>query len=146
MSHRFLLVAAALVTASLADRSVLAEAGVSPPRFALCTASKRVTCVVDGDTFWLNGVKIRMADINAPEVGHPACAYEAELGGKATRRLLELLNAGAITLATEGRPTDRYGRALRVVRRGPQSLGGMLVAEGLAEPWTGHRRNWCGDG
>ena len=41
--------------------------------FALCAEGPRSTCVVDGDTFWLNGEKVRMADINAPETHGAAC-------------------------------------------------------------------------
>ncbi len=111
--------------------------------FSLCAEGPRTTCVVDGDTFWLNGEKIRIADINAPETHEAGCAAEQALGDRATRRLIELLNAGPFTLETEGRAVDRYGRALRVVRRGQQSLGAQLVAEGLAEPWRGKRSDWC---
>jgi len=111
--------------------------------FALCAEGPRTTCVVDGDTFWLNGEKVRIADINAPETHSAGCAEEQALGDKATRQLINLLNAGPFELVTEGRATDRYGRALRVVRRGGQSLGGELVREGLAEPWRGRRSDWC---
>lgn len=111
--------------------------------FARCEGSVRVTCVVDGDTFWYRGLKIRIADINAPELGHPSCAYEARLAETATRRLTDLLNAGPFTLAVEGRDTDRYGRALRVVMRGGRSLGEVLEREGLAEHWHGRRGDWC---
>ena len=111
--------------------------------FALCAEGPRTTCVVDGDTFWLNGEKVRIADINAPETHEARCAEEQALGDKATRRLINLLNAGPFELVTEGRATDRYGRALRVIRRGGQSLGGELVREGLAEPWRGRRSDWC---
>ena len=111
--------------------------------FALCAEGPRTTCVVDGDTFWLNGEKVRIADINAPETHSAGCAEEQALGDKATRRLIDLLNAGPFELVTEGRATDRYGRALRVVRRGGRSLGGELVREGLAEPWRGRRSDWC---
>lgn len=38
-------------------------------QFDLC-AGERLTCVVDGDTFWLEGRKIRVADIDTPEVSH----------------------------------------------------------------------------
>ncbi len=31
----------------------------------------RRTCVVDGDTIWLEGVKIRIADIDTPEISQP---------------------------------------------------------------------------
>lgn len=112
-------------------------------RFAQCEGADRVTCVVDGDTFWYRGLKIRIADINAPELGHPSCAYEARLAEAATRRLTDLLNAGPFTLAVDGRETDRYGRALRVVTRGGRSLGEVLEREGLAEHWHGRRGDWC---
>ena len=110
---------------------------------ALCAEGPRTTCVVDGDTFWLNGEKVRIADINAPETHGSGCPAEQALGDRTTRRLIVLLNAGPFTLETEGRATDRYGRALRVVRRGGRSLGGQLVSEGLAEPWRGRRSDWC---
>ena len=111
--------------------------------FALCAPGPRTTCVVDGDTFWLNGEKVRIADINAPETHGAACASEAARGQAATRRLIALLNAGPFILAAGGRERDRYGRLLRTVVRGGQSLGAQLVAEGLAEPWQGRRGNWC---
>ena len=111
--------------------------------FALCAPGPRTTCIVDGDTFWLNGEKIRIADINAPETHSAGCAAEQALGDRSTLRLIGLLNAGPFTLDTEGRATDRYGRSLRVVRRGGRSLGGELVRKGLAEPWRGRRSDWC---
>jgi micrococcal nuclease len=111
--------------------------------FALCAAGPRTTCVVDGDTFWLGGEKIRIADINAPETHEAGCPEERALGKQAARRLVALLNAGSFTLEIEGRASDRYGRALRVVRRDGRSLGDTLVSEGLAEPWRGKRSDWC---
>lgn len=99
--------------------------------------------VVDGDTFWIGGEKVRVADIDAPETHPPRCAYEADLGARATRRLAVLLAAGPFALEPVDRDTDRYGRKLRIVTRGGQSLGGILVAEGLARPWIGHRDPWC---
>ena len=48
--------------------------------FTLCSSAPRVTCVVDGDTFWLEGEKVRIADINTPETSRPGCPREAQLG------------------------------------------------------------------
>jgi micrococcal nuclease len=110
---------------------------------ALCGGGPRHTCVIDGDTFWLNGAKIRLADINAPETTQAACPAERAAGEAAKRRLAELLSAGPFRLETRGRATDRYGRALRVVTRQGRSLGAQLVAEGHAEVWQGQRGNWC---
>jgi endonuclease YncB( thermonuclease family) len=114
-------------------------------RFGLCSGPVRVTCVVDGDTIWYRGTKIRIADVDTPEVSKPACANEAALGRKATVRLQALLNAGPFTLAPNpfGDSVDRYGRSLLLVTRGGESLGAVLVREGLAEQWGGPRRAWC---
>lgn len=111
--------------------------------FGRCGAARRISCVVDGDTFWHAGAKIRIADINTPETSRPGCADEARLGARAALRLTQLLNAGPFALEQQGRGTDRYGRQLRTVTRGGASLGAVLVAEGLAETWTGRRRDCC---
>ena len=55
--------------------------------FPVCTGASRVTCVVDGDTIWYRGTKIRIADIDTPEVSQPRCPEERALGLAATRRL-----------------------------------------------------------
>ena len=110
----------------------------------LCSASPRDNCVVDGDTFYLMGDKIRIADIDAPETGGARCSYESQLGNRATRRLRELLNAGPFELQSyKSRDTDRYGRKLRVVMRDGKSLGDILITEGLARRWNGRREPWC---
>lgn len=120
-----------------------AETHAIDANFHACSGPIRVTCVVDGDTFWLDGTKYRIADINTPEVSAPQCDREAQLGRRATERLTQLLNAGPFTLSPADRDEDRYGRKLRVVKRGGRSIGAQLVAEGLAEEWQGVRRDWC---
>ena len=123
------------LTATPADK----ESG----HFALCHGP-RITCVVDGDTIWYRHEKIRVTDINAPEISEPACDYELDLGEKAADRLVVLLNEGPFSLIPlPDRDTDVYGRKLRQISRGGKSLGEVLVAEGLAERWVGFRRNWC---
>ena len=112
--------------------------------FAFCIRASQQNCVIDGDTIRYGGTKIRLEDIDAPEVFSPKCAAEAALGRQATRRLLELINAGGFELVGGGRDEDRYGRKLRVIQRDGRSLGDTLVAEGLARRWDGARRSWCG--
>jgi len=119
------------------------DADLRQGKFDHCGMVRR-TCVVDGDTFWLNGEKIRIADIDTPEISQPQCPYEKQLGLRATDRLIGLLNAGPFELHTIGeRDTDQYGRMLRVVVRDGKSLGDQLVSEGLARTWTGRREPWC---
>jgi endonuclease YncB( thermonuclease family) len=111
--------------------------------FTLCTSAPRETCVIDGDTFWLAGEKVRIADINAPETAQAECASERQRGETAKLRLLQLLNQGPVQLVDEARSRDRYGRRLAVAMQQGESLGARLVAEGLAEPWRGRRSSWC---
>lgn len=112
--------------------------------FTLCHTGGGINCVVDGDTLWLKGEKIRVADIDAPETHPPRCQREADLGKRATLRLYELVNAGPFAAVAVGnRDTDRYGRKLRVLVREGRSLGDVLVGEGLARTWSGRREPWC---
>ncbi len=67
---------------------------------------RRADLRVDGDTFWFRGEKIRIADIDAPELSHTRwrCARpEPRRSGKAA--VAALLNAGPFTLvAARPRP------------------------------------------
>ena len=107
-------------------------------------ASPAAVRVIDGDTFDYGGMRIRIADIDTPEV-NGRCAYETELAARATARLDSLLGEGAFELHPnpDGRDEDPYGRKLRIVTRGGRSVGDVLVAEGLAREWTGRREPWC---
>jgi micrococcal nuclease len=122
-----------------------AAVGIDPNRasFGICFGPERITCVVDGDTIWFEGRKIRIADINTPEISSPGCASERQLGERAKMRLQALLNQGSFSLQSIDRDQDKYGRDLRIITRDGQSLGDILVAEGLAERWQGYRRDWC---
>lgn len=112
--------------------------------FGYCYEGGGANCVVDGDTFWMDGIKIRIADIDTPETHPPRCAQEGELGNRATERLRALLNAGPITLAPIERDEDRYGRKLRLVMRDGVSLADTLIAEGLARRYRGGpKAGWC---
>lgn len=112
-------------------------------RFDLCAGAVHANCVVDGDTFWFRGEKIRVADIDAPEISKPACPAERRAGEMSRDRLLAMLNDGRFSLASGWRDEDRFGRKLRVVSRSGKSLGERLVEEGLARRWNGPDFGWC---
>lgn len=111
--------------------------------FVFCHNNGGTNCVVDGDTIWYRGTKIRITGIDTPETHQPKCAAEAKLGAAATRRMLQLVNAGPFTLQSINRDEDRYGRKLRILTRDGKSLGDILVEEGLARYYKGGRRSWC---
>ncbi|TCM50706.1 nuclease-like protein [Rhizobium sp. PP-F2F-G48] len=115
--------------------------------FSLCSGPVRVNCVIDGDTFWFKGEKVRIADIDALEISEPECPEERRAGEAARDRLVTLLNARPFSMTSGWRDQDRYGRKLRNVIRWEKSLGETLVEEGLARRWDGPRFGWCdGDG
>ena len=129
--------------ASSEDKSATSTPQATP-QFGFCRVGGGTHCADDGDTFWMNGVKFRIADIDAPETHQPRCAAEADLGRRAARRLHELLNGGPFILRQSGRDEDRYGRKLRLLIRRGTSLGSILVREGLARPYKGGpRAGWC---
>lgn len=81
--------------------------------------------VVDGDTLWTpEGERLRLAAIDAPEVGAPG-------GARATAFVRAWLADASPRATWEGR--DRYGRLLGDLSDGRgESLAGALVGEGLA--------------
>lgn len=111
--------------------------------FGFCHEGGGTNCVVDGDTIYYHGTKIRIADIDTPETHEPRCPQEAALGAQATQRLHALVNSGPFTLQPIDRDEDGYGRKLRILTRGGESLGSVLVDEGLARWYEGGRQPWC---
>jgi micrococcal nuclease len=100
---------------------------------------------VDGDTIILDGRHVRVANIDAPEIHEYHCDAELRLGLVAKRRMAELLASGPLTVheGDHGRMVDRYGRTLATIEVDGKDIGEILIAEGLARRWTGHRRPWC---
>ena len=111
--------------------------------FGFCHVGGGANCVVDGDTLWIHGQKVRVADIDAPETHDYRCLSEKALGDRATQRLNQLVNSGPVALQSIERDEDRYGRKLRIVTVNGNSVGDTLVSEGLARYYEGGRRPWC---
>lgn len=111
--------------------------------FTMCGA-QRWTCVVDGDTIWLEGKNLRLKSFDTPEPWTDICGGKAEvaLARRASARLLELLNSGPITVETFG--LDGTGkRTLATVRVGGRDVGDILIAEKLARRWPDGPEWWC---
>jgi endonuclease YncB( thermonuclease family) len=128
--------------AARADDSAAAPTGVTA-NFGFCHTGGGTNCVVDGDTLWFQGQKVRVADIDAPETHDYRCQSEKALGDKATQRLIQLVNSGPVSLQSIDRDEDVYGRKLRIVMVNGTSVGDTLVSEGLARYYEGGRKPWC---
>lgn len=109
-------------------------------RMGFCYGGVRINCVVDGDTIWVGGEKIRLQSIDAPEIDGK-CDYEKNLARRAKRRLNEIRSAEPFSVAQSG--TDRKGRTLAAIYNSRGEVGAAMVKEGLARQWTGRRRPWC---
>lgn len=121
---------------------VIALAGVAfaAPAFASFIAT-------DGDTIKFDGEKIRIIGLDTPETFRARCPEEKALGLKAKERLQELLDAGPVRLARDGK--DRYKRTLAHVFIGSQPVANILIREGLGERYDcpagrcPRRGDWC---
>lgn len=106
-------------------------------------AARKVTCVYDGDGIWVNGVKMRLKDIDAPEIEHHECARELQLGIRSRDRLAQLMSEGFDIDDT--RKKGFYGRELvYVILRDGRDAGQVLLSEGLAQRWPNTGNVWCG--
>ncbi len=92
-----------------------------------------VRWVVDGDTIVLdNGVKVRYASINAPEIAHEGEPGEP-FGRVARRANKRLVRGKEILVEPAEQPHDRYGRLLAYVfLPGRDLVQKRLVSQGLA--------------
>lgn len=111
--------------------------------FGLCDDGGGTNCVVDGNSFYLQGRGVRLAGIDAPDTHSARCDAEALLGRAATERLQGLLNAGELTLVPVEPGTDANGRLLRQVKVDGQDVGASLAAAGLARSAEAGRSGWC---
>lgn len=145
-------IVAGVAMAAILDRGPGEPPAVPPPQverslvahvvpMPICGSGRRVTCVVDGDTFWIAREKVRLEGIDAPELAGQ-CEQERLLARRAKRRLSELLSGAPFSLTRSG--SDRYGRTLARVETPRGEAGEILLREGLARPWRGRRENWCG--
>ena len=85
-----------------------------------------VVHVVDGDTIDLrNGRTVRLAGIDAPEVGQ--CGYK-----RSRNTLADLVLGKRVSLAASDEEQDQYGRLLKYVDFGKIDAGLRLIKKGLA--------------
>lgn len=88
--------------------------------------------IIDGDTLEVNGARVRLHGIDAPETAQN-CRSGARVwscGREATRALARRI--GSRPVACKELDRDRYGRVVAVCSVGGEDLNGWMVAEGWA--------------
>ena len=88
--------------------------------------------VIDGDTLEIDGQRIRLFGIDAPEA-----SQTCTIGGRSYRCGQEAALAlseftGQRPVACEQRDVDRYGRIVAVCRLGGEDVGAWMVSQGWA--------------
>ncbi len=117
---------------------------------ALCVASGAQALpgacrVIDGDTYVCHDERIRVENIDAPEL-HARCAKELDAAWAAKLFAQQALD-GALVIEVkihEKRSRDRYGRTLARVLVDGYDLGSLMIEAGLARSYHGKQRlSWC---
>ena len=112
-------------SSSRSFRSLLRRQALAPLGGIERTVGSRQVQVVDGDTFRYGAERIRLRDIDTPELNEP--------GGQAARlRLEELLRSGPVRIVPRGR--DVYDRLVADVFVDGQNVAEVLSREGYAKP------------
>jgi endonuclease YncB( thermonuclease family) len=100
--------------------------------------------VIDGDTFDYRGERIRVENLDAPEIGaRSRCALERTRGFAAKRKAIQIMKSGS-RFEVYGRDhIDRFGRQVARLRVDGRDFGNIMVSAGVARPWRGRPSNWC---
>ena len=105
---------------------------------ALCVS----VTVHDGDTIRCGRERVRIANIDAPELpDSPKCqdrrrsyAWCDFTAGEASRAaLVRFVSRGRVMITRLG--TDAYGRTLATISVNGVDAGDYLITQGLAKPW-----------
>lgn len=89
------------------------------------------------------GVRYRLLGFDAPETALAQCIEELNAGTRAKQRLQQLIDTGAARLVESGRK-DKYGRSLATLYIAGADVAVIMIAEGLARPYSGGKReSWC---
>ena len=145
MSTKVFCVLALLAFAACSVPATIALAPKTTTAAPACDVGR----IVDGDTVRMvcqNGISqnARLLGFDTPETYKPQCRAEAQLGAQATARLTQLVSDASDVSFGDVEAYDRYDRALVRLFVDGRDVGDILIAEGLARPYSGDRRmSWC---
>ena len=110
----------------------------------IATAATRSPYVIDGDTLAFGSERVRIANLDAPDVGsHARCAQEQRFGQAARSYARALIRRARSILIVEREGQDRYGRTLARVLVDGRDFGEVMIAANHGRPWRGRSSDWC---
>lgn len=98
--------------------------------------------LIDGDTFDLDGVRIRLFGVDAPESAE-TCDYKGATilcGQSALFALADRLKDSPVTCQNHG--TDRYGRVVAKCFESGEDIGAWMVRQGWARAFTRYSQEY----
>ena len=102
----------------------------------------------DGDTCYVNidgvNTKIRLLELDTPEISKPKCDEELELGLKARDYINNLIeNASSIEFKTEYKE-DYFGRILSYLIIDGEDVSAKIVSNNLGVVYKrNNKKDWC---
>lgn len=110
----------------------------------LLVAASSSPRVIDGDTLAFGRERVRIANLDAPDVGsHAHCALEQRRGEAARAFARAVIDRAAVVQVVDRQGIDRYGRTLARVLVDDRDFGRVMIAAGHGRPWRGRSSDWC---
>lgn len=119
----------------------------APPALANVAVIQGPARVVDGDTLVVDGQRIRMFGIDAPEKAQfckNAGGQDYACGQVSKDALTSKVGSRVVTCDVKN--VDQYGRNVAACRVGQEDLGNFMVSNGLAVAYRCVRGHGQGDG
>ncbi len=106
------------------------------PETSLRQATEKVSRVIDGDTFEIEGdIKVRLIGIDTPEMVNKNKTVDC-FAQEAKEKLTKEILGKEVILVKDVSETDKYGRLLRYVFVGEEMINEKMVKEGFAKVST----------
>jgi len=100
--------------------------------------------VVDGDTIKINGIKIRLSGIDAPELKQ-RCTWkngEYYLCGEFSKSFLKFIENEEVKIKCEYSNKDKYGRILGTCYKGKKDINSYMVERGAAVAYKRYSKKY----
>ena len=100
--------------------------------------------VVDGDTIKINGIKIRLSGIDAPELKQ-RCKWkngEYYLCGEFSKSFLDFIEYEGVVIKCEYSNKDKYGRILGTCYHGKRDINSYMVVMGAAVAYKRYSKKY----